>query len=151
MRVKKNIPLFVLSLIFSLFCMYMIFMFSYQSGDESSGVSISLYDIFIKYTHFDFISHNAFRKLAHFSEFAALGLGVCSCVYYYSAELRPLVSLVFCAGYAALDEIHQVFVPERAGRVFDVFVDSCGAAAGILIFTVIAALFIKRKRFSAVR
>ena len=117
--------------------MYMIFMFSYQSGDESSGVSISLYDIFIKYTHFDFISHNA--------------LGVCSCTYYYSAELRPFVSLILCAGYAALDEIHQIFVPERAGRVFDVFVDSCGAATGILIFTVIAALFIKRKRFGAVR
>ena len=131
--------------------MYMIFMFSYQSGDESSGVSISLYDIFIKYTHFDFISHNAFRKLAHFSEFATLGLGVCSCTYYYSAELRPFVSLILCAGYAALDEIHQIFVPERAGRVFDVFVDSCGAATGILIFTVIAALFIKRKRFGAVR
>ena len=126
-------------------------MFSYQSGDESSGVSISLYDIFIKYTHFDFISHNAFRKLAHFSEFAALGLGVCSCVYYYSAELRPLVSLAFCAGYAALDEIHQVFVPERAGRVFDVFVDSCGAAAGILIFTVIAAVVTKNKQSCAVR
>ena len=151
MRVKKNIPLFFVSLIFTLFCMYMIFMFSYQSGDESSGVSISLYDIFIKYTHFDFISHNAFRKLAHFSEFATLGLGVCSCTYYYSAELRPFVSLILCAGYAALDEIHQVFVPERAGRVFDVFVDSCGAATGILIFTVIAALFIKRKRFGAVR
>lgn len=131
--------------------MYMIFMFSYQSGDESSGVSISLYDIFIKYTHFDFISHNAFRKLAHFSEFATLGLGVCSCTYYYSTELRPFVSLILCAGYATLDEIHQIFVPERAGRVFDVFVDSCGAATGILIFTVIAALFIKRKRFGAVR
>lgn len=151
MRVKKNIPLFVLSLVFSLFCMYMIFMFSYQSGDESSAVSISLYDVFIKYTHFDFITHNVFRKLAHFSEFAALGLGVCSCVYYYSAELRPFFALILSASYAALDEIHQIFVPERAGRVFDVFVDSCGAAAGILIFTVIAAVVTKNKQSCAVR
>ena len=50
----------------------------------------------------------------------------------------PPVSLLLsgwliATGYAASDEIHQLFVPERAGMFRDVLLDSSGAALGTLI------------------
>jgi len=49
--------------------------------------------------------------------------------------------------YAATDEFHQLFVPGRSGQVKDVLLDSCGAAVGVLILMLVAALirFIRKK------
>ena len=38
------------------------------------------------------------------------------------------------------DEIHQLFIPGRTGRIFDVGVDSCGILLGCILLT-----FIKHK------
>ena len=43
------------------------------------------------------------------------------------------------------DEFHQLYVPGRAGTVFDVGVDSLGALAGLLILAGILALVRHRK------
>ena len=145
MKIKGNKILFSLFLLLSLSVMVMIFYFSAQWADSSEQESMSLYDLFLQYTHLNFVSHNAFRKMAHFSEFAALGFCFCGCGYFFSSELHPLISVVACAVYALSDEIHQIFVPGRACRIFDVFVDSCGALFGILIFVLIALLIIKIK------
>ena len=37
------------------------------------------------------------------------------------------------AGFAITDELHQVFVPGRQGSVWDVVIDSLGAAAGLFV------------------
>ncbi len=39
-------------------------------------------------------------------------------------------SVLFCFFYACSDEIHQLFVSARSGRVLDVFIDTCGACLG---------------------
>ena len=39
--------------------------------------------------------------------------------------------------YAITDEFHQTFVPSRQGHVQDVLIDSCGAAAGLLVLWII--------------
>lgn len=145
MKIKGNKILFFMFLIFSLFMMAVIFYFSAQWASSSEQESLSLYDLFLNYTGFDFISHHIFRKMAHFSEFAALGFCLCGCVYFYSSELHPLISLAVCAFYALSDEVHQIFVPERACQFFDVFVDSCGSSFGIIIFVLISLLIIKIK------
>jgi hypothetical protein len=46
--------------------------------------------------------------------------------------------------YAVSDEIHQTFVPGRAGQLRDVLIDSCGVLAGICIIKVL-------RRFHALR
>lgn len=143
MKIKGNKILFSLFLLLSLSVMAMIFYFSAQWADSSEQESVSLYDLFLRYTHLNFVSHNAFRKMAHFSEFAALGFCFCGCGYFFSSELHPLISAAACAVYALSDEVHQIFVPGRACRIFDVFVDSCGASFGILIFILITLLIIK--------
>ena len=74
------------------------------------------------------------RKLAHFGEYAALGL----CLYALSRRrLAPLpavaLALAASAAFACLDEWHQLSVPGRDGNLRDVGIDSLGALAGILL------------------
>ena len=50
---------------------------------------------------------------------------------------RFLLALAFCTVFAGTDEFHQSFVGGRGPSLFDVFIDSAGAAAGcalLLIF-----------------
>ena len=146
MKSKRNIPLFVLFLLMSIFAMVMIFLFSYQGAEISAGVSSSVYDLFIRLTGFDFISHGAFRKIAHFSEFMFFGFSVIGTLYFWLGKLKFPHSFIFCVLYSVSDEIHQYFVPGRACRIFDVFVDSCGSLFGILIFILLIFVINKLKR-----
>ena len=121
-------------------------MFSYQPAEQSSGVSVSVYDIFIELTGMDFISHGAFRKIAHFCEFAALGFSVCGASCFYKNQIAMLVPMLICFVYSVSDELHQLFVPERAGRLFDIFVDSCGSFFGICVFALLFYAFNRMKK-----
>ena len=71
------------------------------------------------------------RKLAHFSEFAVLGL-----------LLTRLLTLLGKNGWCALpwgllaasvDETIQIFVPDRGPALTDVAIDVCGVAAGMVL------------------
>lgn len=119
--------------------MYIIFGFSSESGEESKEVSESVLSVIIEYIG-NIISHNALRKLAHFSEYAALGFCMSGAIYFTFSKNRFYIPLIPCVLYAAGDEIHQYFVPERACRLFDVFVDSCGSLTGILLFLAVISL-----------
>lgn len=79
------------------------------------------------------------RKCAHLTEYAILAL-LC-----WRAIRKPVrrdhrqwnprqaaLALLLCAAYAASDEIHQCYVPNREGRFHDVVIDSLGAGAGLL-------------------
>ena len=56
-------------------------------------------------------------------------------------EAGVALSLVFL--YAASDEFHQRFVPTRTPLVSDVFIDTCGGAAGMFALWIFGRL---RKR-----
>jgi VanZ family protein len=80
------------------------------------------------------------RKCAHLTEYAVLALllwrGLRKPV---RKDPRPWrwadagLAILFVALYAASDEIHQVFVPNREGRVADVLIDTSGAVAGMFL------------------
>lgn len=93
------------------------------------------------------------RKAAHFSEYTIFSFIVClhglawriyigkKQVLYTKRQamwknLLPLLgkTVLFCIIYAASDEIHQHFVPERSCRLFDVGVDSTGILFGAVLF-----------------
>ena len=73
------------------------------------------------------------RKLAHAAEFALLGLLLAR------AAARPGVALALGVGYAALDELHQTFVPGRVGSPVDVAIDAGGVVLGVLAWQRLAA------------
>lgn len=91
------------------------------------------------------------RKTGHVTEYAALALLL------WRALRRPVLrdprpwdwslagsALLLAAFYAATDEFHQSFVPTREGRVHDVVLDTCGAAAALLLLWFIGR---RRKRW----
>ena len=139
---RKNIPLAVIFALLTVAVMFVIFTFSSATGEESEVVSQNLLSVIIEFIG-SFISHNTLRKLAHFSEFAALGFFMAGTVHFSSGKLKFYVPLIPCILYAVSDEIHQYFVPERACRVFDIFVDSAGSLTGILIFILLIAIIRK--------
>lgn len=87
------------------------------------------------------------RKLAHFSEYFVLsGLAVHALWRARSAFPRLgglrtaricVIAVAFCALYACGDEFHQLFVSGRAARLFDVGVDTAGAAAAAAVFALV--------------
>lgn len=82
------------------------------------------------------------RKLAHMSEYAVLAVffGLYLLGYRQWGKRTACVSLVLSVCYAATDEIHQLFVPGRAGRLSDVCIDTVGAAIGVCLFAIVMKL-----------
>ncbi len=143
MKIKGNKVGFAVFFVFSVAVMILIFMFSFQAAEQSSQTSMSLYSLFINFTGFDFVTHSIFRKIAHFSEFAALGFFLCGSAYFFYAKRKILLPLIITVLYAVSDEIHQLFVPQRACSFVDVLIDSAGGFTGILVFLLFVSVITK--------
>ncbi len=137
----KNIPLSIIFGLVCVFLMYMIFMLSYQSGTDSAENSLFFYGLFLKITGFDFVSHNMFRKFAHFCEYCALGFFTCGAFTFAGLIQGGVFGGYVSFLYSVSDEMHQYFVPERACRIYDVFIDFFGILCGVLIFRLIITVF----------
>lgn len=84
------------------------------------------------------------RKSAHFIGYMILGILASGLILQYENinKKYPLAFLI-CVIYAISDEIHQLFVPGRAGQVRDVLIDSAGSFLGIIIVMAFEKLLIK--------
>lgn len=87
------------------------------------------------------------RKLAHFSEFACLGLLLSWLFRLLRQQGIHLFTMpLLCGSLAALlDETIQVLTPERGPSVIDVWIDTAGVTAGILLMLLGYALYVRRK------
>lgn len=85
------------------------------------------------------------RKLAHGTEYAVLGILLAGAVYDTGRKRYYNLIVSYIAGtlYAATDELHQYFVPERSCRLADVFIDSIGVLSGIVISLAIIKIHYK--------
>lgn len=87
------------------------------------------------------------RKVAHFTEFLALGV-LFSCLYgMYRKKLWEAVTLSLACGFivACVDETIQIFSPGRNPSLFDVGIDTCGATVGISLLWAGYTIYKKRK------
>ena len=75
------------------------------------------------------------RKAAHFTEYAILGvLLALELAYFVKGWLRRFFEPVaFALSASFIDETIQLFVEGRSGQVSDMWIDTAGAALGILI------------------
>ena len=71
------------------------------------------------------------RKIAHFTEFAALG--ACLSWRFGMLEKRKILALAYGIPAACVDETIQLFVPDRGPGIMDVAIDTCGVAAGMIL------------------
>ena len=133
--------------------MLVIFVFSSQPADESTRTSLFIGEMIESVCVPGFVDLSAeekrhmaenidffVRKTAHATEYAVLGvllglsMGEFTEEAFYKKQYRPYI---VGTAYAGTDEIHQLFVPGRAGLFTDVMIDSAGVLAGILLLCVL--------------
>lgn len=143
----------------------LIFYFSAQKGADSSQISdrftLQLAHLF-RPDYLELSSHDqrsylellsaVIRKNAHFCEFMLLGFNLMGHMRFRDVQMRSLRCRMWAWGiatlYAATDELHQLFINERAAMVTDVLIDSMGGLAGTLVMTVALALLARLLRRS---
>ncbi len=83
--------------------------------------------------------HHGFRKCGHLAEYSVLALLLWRAARPLAGSDSRLWSwrqawMILCVVflYAASDEFHQRFVPTRTSLVSDVFIDTGGAAVGLM-------------------
>lgn len=123
--------------------LYILFIFSnsLQIGETSSAISGGLTQFLLSILHsfgwnipFDTF-HHFIRKLAHFSEYAGLGILVV-----YALRTAPLLTnlklnyALFWILLPSMDETIQHFVPNRYGCIKDVLIDMSGFLCATLIY-----------------
>lgn len=153
--------------IITIFWAIMIFMFSSEPSDMSNKTSIGftqtvitflvkadIIDIPVSSLGAEEFIHNIaekinhyIRKLAHFSAYLVLGVLVYNLLLCYFTNKKSLIlSLIICLLYAISDEIHQMFVPGRAGQIRDVLIDFSGILTGTLILYLFSRIKMKSKK-----
>ncbi len=89
--------------------------------------------------------HSGVRTLAHFSEFALLGVLTCWCYFTYTQEKAfvwvPALA-IFCVPF--LDEGLQLFAAGRVADFADIAVDAAGIAAGFAFALLLYVIVSKR-------
>lgn len=83
------------------------------------------------------VIHGITRKLAHFTEYALLGILAARA---FRGSPRPalrarwfLVSVALVVVYALIDEYHQTFVPSRTGTIYDSLIDMIGGLTALIV------------------
>lgn len=145
-----------------LLVLYMlIFGFSEQDGETSGSISLTLsrYGVelwnrlngkhlseLMQQALADYFEH-PLRKAAHFAEYAVMGILVSCFLYAFvqSVKKRYICSVVWIFISAALDELHQYFVPGRWASFADVLLDTCGGAVGAVLCCLALYRIEKRK------
>lgn len=92
--------------------------------------------------------HHLFRKTCHLTEYAILAWLVWRAIRRpMKKDFRPWdwaeagLALVVVFAYAAGDEFHQAFVPNRTPLVSDVLIDTCGGAICLFLLWLARKLF----------
>lgn len=137
---------FLVCALLTLLWMTVIFLFSSQNGEESAGLSAQLLAFLCGIFHYTPSPDTAslltllLRKAAHMTEFGILALLWLGTLRSGFGRFRGMYPAAFAAAslYAATDELHQLFVNERAGQFADWLIDSAGALLFLLAVWVIA-------------
>ena len=152
MKIKKIILTSLL-----IIWMIVIFMFSNQNATKSESTSdkvastvIDTVEVVTKEEITEdkketLIEDNRFvvRKTAHFTLYFILGLLAYLTLSSYSIKKIVIFSILFCFLYACSDEIHQMFLDGRTGKILDVFIDTIGSVVGIYLCLLVGKLKLK--------
>lgn len=135
----------IVSLIFLLLWMGLIFYLSSQNADDSSSVSGGLIKSVVKFFFPDISALKLsgivedlqfiVRKGAHFTLYWVLGILSFLTFVTYRMHLTLKSGLAFTVGvaYSVSDEYHQTFVSGRSGELRDILIDSLGVLCGITV------------------
>lgn len=154
----------IVGIALSVFWMVLIFCFSNQTAVKSDTISRNIVTSFIidhidgyssleKDKQIDIADKLDFvvRKLAHFTEYAILGvfysIGLIGFDVHkkYNKRRLILISSIMCFVYSMSDEFHQLFVSGRNGNIRDVCIDTLGGITGAVFVTIILIIVLRVK------
>ena len=144
-RFQKIYFYFSLTIVLALFVL--IFCLSHQSGEDSTETS-GWFTALLNFVFPFELTENFVRTMAHFSEFAALGMSFTWLFGMLSGKKAWYLSLPLICGAAAaaIDETIQLFSPDRGPSIKDVGIDTCGVITGIAVLSLLHWLFTHKKR-----
>ncbi len=154
MKIKQ-----IISIVLVIFWMITVFKFSNQQGSSSSGISkkvsmkiVEICDIQNKMSQEQKIETSEkiepfIRKLAHYIIYIIGGILIlnCLCVLNVKYKNAVIIAMIIGVAYATSDEIHQLFVGGRSGRVVDVVIDSIGICTGIVMYRLVQKILKDRQ------
>lgn len=123
-----------------------IWMLSNQAGASShqtSGLMARLVYRILEILPGDWISFHSLkkliRKIAHFTEYFILCLLLFNVIRLYFARLKAVwITAGICLFLAAMDELHQYFIPGRNANPKDIVVDMMGVIAAICFVWIVS-------------
>lgn len=150
----------VLSTILVVLWMITIFHFSNQQGTGSSNTSkkvasiiINVFDIKQEKTEQEKdeivkIIEPYIRKIAHYTIYMVGGILIVNCINSFINKEKTVIISSTISGilYATSDEVHQLLVNGRSGKVTDVVIDSIGIFTGIAIYLLIKQIVGRLKK-----
>lgn len=132
---KKGAAL-LLSALLTLCSAIVIIRFSGQDGSQSNALSRALASWVLPILGLENTAESMellnliLRKLAHFTLYFLLGVGLTGVVHNWKRTPAALTIIILGGLFAASDEFHQQFSQGRTSSVWDVLLDTCGIAAG---------------------
>ena len=159
MNAKKIISIMLV------FCwMIMMFGFSGQQGEGSGNLSRTVCEIIIdivnirnKYTDVEAenmikVLEPYIRKIAHYAIYTLGGTLIANCIYQFCKETKKIINISTIIGviYAITDELHQLMIAGRSGKINDVIIDSLGVVTGIIFFLTVnqIGILLKKKKYN---
>lgn len=148
---RRNTFTKVLSLLFVLLILGFIWGNSLLPGTESSDLSgrviAILEKLFGPVTNYGKVNHYV-RKLAHMTEYAALGFCLSWFWYLWQKPGKETFSLPLLCGLttACIDETIQLFSQGRGSSLKDVWIDMAGFTLAFLIYRFLSAPARRRDR-----
>lgn len=133
---KKRSMALLFSVLLTLASAVVIVWFSGQDSGQSNTLSKGLTAWVLSVFSLENTAENTelfnliLRKLAHFSLYFLLGLGLMGLVRNWKRVPSVLVVIALGGLFAASDEFHQWFSQGRNPSGWDVLLDICSAAAG---------------------
>ena len=113
------------------------------SGAISKFVSYVVFQVILGQPETTGSGHGLLRKVAHFTEFACLGVFSCRLLFWIKKPQWLALGIAFLV--ACSDETIQRFIPDRGPSFKDVLIDTSGALLGMILLFVGYA-YIKRKK-----
>ena len=148
-RNKQKIAVSTVAAIFLVLLYLLIFAFSGQTGEESGSLSAMISEKCAELLNVISGKHwtqsvidsmavyfeHPIRKLAHFSEYACMGILLYGVWRPWLEKGHKLYLFIIFWVFlsAGADEFHQLFIPGRYGCFADVLLDTCGGAFGLLL------------------
>ena len=112
--------------------MLIIFLLSNQNSADTTNTTGIVYRVF-GINSDSLLVFVIIRKCAHFIEYLILGILVYNMFKSFNISDIILCSILLCALYACSDEIHQLFIQGREGKITDCLIDLIGSSTGILL------------------